>query len=172
MHKDVERLEKITDRFSKIGSGGKLKEADLNATVKVVLDYLELRISNKVKIHFTDAEDMLIKHNPSLIEWVIENITKNAVDAMEADTTFLEKVKEEDLPKELKGKSKEEQQKYIKEKAEERDKIQAEIGRLGVEREKYIQEEMKKRNETGKTDDFGSAVAKSLKEKAKSLGYE
>jgi hypothetical protein len=91
---------------------------------------------------------------------------------MEADTTFLEKVKEEDLPKELKGKSKEEQQKYIKEKGEERDKIQAEIGRLGVEREKYIQEEMKKRNESGKTDDFGSAVAKSLKEKAKSLGYE
>jgi two-component system, sporulation sensor kinase D len=83
MHKDVERLEKITDRFSKIGSGGKLEEADLNATVKGVLDYLELRISSKVKIHFTAGEDMLIKHNPSLMEWVIENITKNAVDAME-----------------------------------------------------------------------------------------
>jgi two-component system, sporulation sensor kinase D len=83
MHKDVERLEKITDRFSKIGSGGKLEEADLNATVKGVLDYLELRISKKVVVHFDAGENMLIKHNPSLIEWVIENICKNAVDAME-----------------------------------------------------------------------------------------
>ena len=83
MHKDVERLEKITDRFSKIGSGGKLEEADLNLTVKSVLDYLELRISNKVKIHFNAGDNMLVKHNPSLIEWVIENISKNAVDAME-----------------------------------------------------------------------------------------
>ena len=114
------------------------------------------------------AERALVKSKKS----AYKNVEWDAVDAIEADSTFLEKVKEEDLPKELKGKSKEEQQKYIKEKGEERDKIQAEIGRLGVEREKYIQEEMKKRNESGKTDDFGSAVAKSLKEKAKSLGYE
>ncbi|MFM7681349.1 MAG: hypothetical protein ACKO7P_01200, partial [Bacteroidota bacterium] len=114
------------------------------------------------------AERALVKSKKS----AYKNGDWDAVDAMEADTTFLDKVKDGDLPTELKGKSKEEKEKYIKKKAEERDKIQAEIGRLGVEREKYIQEEMKKRNESGKTDDFGSAVAKSLKEKAKSLGYE
>jgi hypothetical protein len=125
-------------------------------------------INGAVQSKAVVSERILVKSKKS----AYKNVEWDAVDAMEADTTFLEKVKEEDLPKELKGKSKEEQEKYIKEKAEERDKIQAEIGRLGVEREKYIQEEMKKRNESGKTDDFGSAVAKSLKEKAKSLGYE
>jgi hypothetical protein len=114
------------------------------------------------------SERILVKSKKS----AYKNGDWDAVDAMEADSTFLEKVKEDDLPKELKGKSKEEQEKYIKEKSEERDKIQAEIGRLGKEREQYIQEELKKRNESEKQDDFGTAVAKSLKEKAKSLGYE
>jgi two-component system, sporulation sensor kinase D len=82
MHKDVERLEKITDRFSKIGSGGKLEAADLSHTVKSVLDYLQLRISDKVNIHFTAEEEVIALHNPSLMEWVVENICKNAVDAM------------------------------------------------------------------------------------------
>ncbi len=82
MHKDVERLEKITDRFSKIGSGGKLEAADLGQTVKSVLDYLQLRISDKVNIHFIAEEEMIALHNPSLMEWVVENICKNAVDAM------------------------------------------------------------------------------------------
>ena len=114
------------------------------------------------------SERALVKSKKS----AYKNVEWDAVDAMEADSTFLTKVKEDDLPKELKGKSKEDQEKYIKEKAEERDKIQTEIGRLGKEREKFIQEDSKKRNESGKNDDFGSAIAKSLKEKAKSLGYE
>lgn len=82
MHKDVERLEKITDRFSKIGSGGKLESADLVVTVKSMLDYLQLRISDKVNIHFNAEEEVIALHNPSLMEWVVENICKNAVDAM------------------------------------------------------------------------------------------
>jgi hypothetical protein len=94
------------------------------------------------------------------------------VDAIEADSTFLSKIKDEELPNELKGKTKEEQEKYIKEKAKEREDIQAEIGRLAIERDKFIKEEKKKRNETGEKDDFGSAISKSLKEKAKSLGFE
>jgi len=83
MQKDVDRLEVITDRFSKIGSGGKLKESDICSTITHVLDYLRPRISDKVAIEFKCSDELLIRHNPSLMEWVVENIVKNAVDAME-----------------------------------------------------------------------------------------
>lgn len=83
MQKDVERLEKVTDRFSKIGSGGKLIEADLKETIETVVDYLRPRISDKVKMSIIAEESIPAMHNPSLMEWVIENICKNAVDAME-----------------------------------------------------------------------------------------
>jgi signal transduction histidine kinase len=83
MQKDVDRLEKVTDRFSKIGSGAKLEEVDLAETVKSFLDYLRPRISNKIQIDFIANEPIFALHNPPLMEWVIENICKNAVDAME-----------------------------------------------------------------------------------------
>jgi signal transduction histidine kinase len=83
MQKDVDRLGKVTDRFSKIGSGARLDKIDFVETVKNVLDYLRLRISNKVEMEFLAKDPMLVFHNPSLMEWVIENIVKNAVDAME-----------------------------------------------------------------------------------------
>jgi len=85
MHKDLERLEKITDRFSKIGSGAKLIEADLAETIENNLNYLKARLSQKVDIHFelNGERPLMVRHNASLIEWVIENICKNAVDAME-----------------------------------------------------------------------------------------
>lgn len=88
MQKDVQRLEKITDRFSKIGSGGKLEDQDLGHTVKGVVDYLKLRVSDKVNFVFQADEKLIVRHNPSLIEWVIENICKNAVDAMEGNGTL------------------------------------------------------------------------------------
>lgn len=86
MQKDIVRLEKVTDRFSKIGSGARLDSNDMSETVRNITTYLRPRISDKVD--FTvDIPDipMLAKHNASLIEWVIENICKNAVDAMEAE---------------------------------------------------------------------------------------
>lgn len=83
MQKDVDRLEKVTDRFSKIGSGAKLEEGDLAVTVKSVLDYLRPRISDKVSIEFKSEEPLFVQHNAPLMEWVVENIAKNAVDAME-----------------------------------------------------------------------------------------
>lgn len=85
MQKDVDRLEKVTDRFSKIGSGAKLEVSDISETVKNVLDYLRLRISDKVTIDFISEEPVLVEHNAPLMEWVIENIVKNAVDAMEGN---------------------------------------------------------------------------------------
>jgi two-component system, sporulation sensor kinase D len=84
MSKDVKRLEKVTDRFSKIGSVPKLGDSDLNHTVKEVLDYLRPRISDKVSFTFNQTEGICAKHNAPLMEWVIENICKNAVDSMEA----------------------------------------------------------------------------------------
>jgi hypothetical protein len=83
MQKDVNRLEKVTDRFSKIGSGTVLKPTDINVTISGVLDYLRPRISQQIDIKFSADTANIVKHNAPLIEWVIENIAKNAVDAME-----------------------------------------------------------------------------------------
>ncbi|MEN9698928.1 MAG: hypothetical protein RLZZ301_126 [Bacteroidota bacterium] len=90
MHKDLERLEKITDRFSKIGSGAKLIDADLALTIEQNLQYLKARLSDKVemRIEFSCERPLMVRHNASLIEWVIENICKNAVDAMEGIGTL------------------------------------------------------------------------------------
>lgn len=88
MHKDVSRLEKVTDRFSKIGSGAKLDSEDVAETVRNVMSYLKPRISDKVKITVDADAAQLVMHNASLIEWVVENIAKNAVDAMEAEGTL------------------------------------------------------------------------------------
>ncbi len=83
MQKDVDRLEKVTDRFSKIGSGAKLDSENLGATVENIVTYLRPRISDKVDVEMNIDPYALAKHNASLIEWVVENICKNAVDAME-----------------------------------------------------------------------------------------
>ena len=90
MHKDLERLEKITDRFSKIGSGAKLIEGDLAETIENNLNYLKARLSQKVIIQFelNGERPLIVLHNASLIEWVVENICKNAVDAMEGIGTL------------------------------------------------------------------------------------
>jgi signal transduction histidine kinase len=91
MQKDLIRLEKITDRFSKIGSGAKLLNEDLVVTIGNNLEYLRARLSSKVFITMTikDEQAMIVPHNPSLIEWVVENICKNAVDAMEGEGKLL-----------------------------------------------------------------------------------
>jgi signal transduction histidine kinase len=88
MQKDVHRLEKVTDRFSKIGSGTVLKPSDINVTISGVLDYLRPRISQQIAIKFTANAEHIVRHNAPLIEWVIENISKNAVDAMENKGTL------------------------------------------------------------------------------------
>lgn len=82
--KDVQRLERITDRFSKIGSDPVLKEENIYLVVKNVVDYLTKRISkSKVKINVVSTDsNAVIMLNNLLFEWVIENICKNAIDAM------------------------------------------------------------------------------------------
>lgn len=83
MQKDVDRLEKVTDRFSKIGSGALLNDMSVSSTVESIVEYLRPRISDKVEVTIETDEKAIAKHNAPLIEWVVENICKNAVDAME-----------------------------------------------------------------------------------------
>ena len=84
MDKDVKRLELIAERFSKIGSLPEPVESSMNEVLEHVIGYMDRRTSKKVEIvrHFPD-HDVRVKMNASLFEWVIENLCKNAVDAME-----------------------------------------------------------------------------------------
>ncbi len=88
MMKDVVRLDKVTDRFSKIGSIPKLEDTDLTKTLNNVLSYLRPRVSEKVSIELIASEQIFTKHNSPLMEWVIENICKNAVDAISGKGTL------------------------------------------------------------------------------------
>ena len=83
MGKDVSRLEKIADRFSKIGSKPALLPLNINSSIISSCDYMSTRISSKVRIN-TELPEMptLVLMNESLFSWVIENLTNNAVDAI------------------------------------------------------------------------------------------
>ena len=84
MNKDVKRLELIAERFSKIGSLPEPVDASMNEVLAHVIDYMDRRTSKKVEIiSKLPEENVVVKMNASLFEWVIENLCKNAVDAME-----------------------------------------------------------------------------------------
>jgi phosphoglycerate-specific signal transduction histidine kinase len=87
LSKDITRLETITERFSKIGSIPKLEHEKLNDVINSTLGYLKVRISKKVNITFVPQNntEILAKLNPSLFSWVLENLIKNAVDAMKGE---------------------------------------------------------------------------------------
>ncbi len=81
--KDVRRLSTIAERFSKIGSNPELQLEYLNDTVERSLQYMKSRISGKVAMKMNlSPDDHGVMLSPSLFEWVMENLTKNAVDAM------------------------------------------------------------------------------------------
>ena len=84
MNKDVTRLSTIASRFSKIGSEPKMEEADLNAIVGDAVGYMSTRISPRISLAcHPDAEPLRVMACTPLLEWVVENLVKNAVDAME-----------------------------------------------------------------------------------------
>ena len=96
MNKDVKRLQLIADRFSKIGSLPEPVDTDLKEVMEHVIDYMDRRTSNKVKMVRDFPEgDIVIKINASLFEWVIENLSKNAVDAMGGEGTITLRIFEE-----------------------------------------------------------------------------
>lgn len=83
MDKDVRRLQLIADRFSKIGSVPETVLSSLNDVVDHVIDYMDRRTSSKVTItKDVPQRDIVVSLNASLFEWVVENLCKNAVDAM------------------------------------------------------------------------------------------
>lgn len=87
--KDVNRLSVIADRFSKIGSKPELKLEYLNDTVSRSLDYMKSRVSGKVNIVMNlSDDDHGVMLSVALFEWVMENLTKNAVDAMDGAGTI------------------------------------------------------------------------------------
>ena len=83
MDKDVKRLQLIADRFSKIGSLPEAVPVSLSEVLDHVIDYMDRRTSKKIQlIKVFPADNIIIRLNASLFEWVIENLCKNAVDAM------------------------------------------------------------------------------------------
>jgi len=83
MDKDVKRLQLIADRFSKIGSLPEPVPTSLNEVMDHVIDYMDRRTSKKIRmIKELPDNDIIVRVNASLFEWVIENLSKNAVDAM------------------------------------------------------------------------------------------
>ncbi|WP_295203686.1 HAMP domain-containing sensor histidine kinase [uncultured Chryseobacterium sp.] len=90
IEKDIERLRTISERFSKIGSVPELNDRDFNTTIQNNYDYLKTRISRKVNFSLQlPAYEIQVPHNKILMSWVIENLVKNAVDAMKGEGTLI-----------------------------------------------------------------------------------
>lgn len=112
------------------------------------------------------------------VERAVSKSKKNAykndhwdlVDKVEKDKSYISSIREEELPSELKGKSKEEINKIVAQKSADRDKIQKEIEVLAKQRQAYIDAEMKKRG-SSEGDDLGKAIEKSILELGKKNGY-
>jgi signal transduction histidine kinase len=89
MEKDVERLKLVSDRFGKIGSKPQLEFTDVVALVQGMVDYIRRRASNKVTIAFApQAPAVHARLSPTLFDWVLENLLKNALDAIEGTGTI------------------------------------------------------------------------------------
>jgi signal transduction histidine kinase len=95
---DVERLEKITERFSRIGAKLTLNNENIVAIMTGTIDYLKSRTSSKVSFifDFDTSKEILIPLNAALFEWVVENTSKNAIDAMEGNGKITYRISETD----------------------------------------------------------------------------
>ena len=90
VEKDVKRLEKIAARFSKIGSKPNLQENELIGCIRTTMSYLKTRIPSTIHLetNITDKDEIFLPLNVELFEWVIENLCKNAVDAIGTNGTI------------------------------------------------------------------------------------
>jgi signal transduction histidine kinase len=95
---DVERLEKVTERFSRIGSRPALEKKNINAIIAGTVEYLRKRTSSKVSFitDFDHLKEVNVPVNSALFEWVIENVSKNAIDSMEGNGKISVRVTETD----------------------------------------------------------------------------
>jgi signal transduction histidine kinase len=96
--RDVERLEKVTERFSRIGSKPAIAAENIVRIISRTINYLKSRTSSKVRFipDYDQAMEILIPVNPALFEWVIENVAKNAIDAMEGNGEITFRITESD----------------------------------------------------------------------------
>jgi len=89
MEKDIDRLETITDRFSKIGSTPKLMKSDLIAETREAFDYLQRRSSKLIEFKLDVPDEIVyVQLNKPLFSWTIENLVKNGIDAMKGKGTI------------------------------------------------------------------------------------
>jgi signal transduction histidine kinase len=84
MQRDVERLDLVSDRFGKIGSKPQLSLTNISQQVGKMVDYMRKRASGKIHIEMVSEPDNIHANiSPQLFDWVIENLIKNALDAMD-----------------------------------------------------------------------------------------
>ena len=96
--RDVERLEKVTERFSRIGSKPALTRENIVTIISHTVDYLKSRTSSKVRFitDYNFKDEVFVPVNPALFEWVVENVSKNAIDAMEGSGEITVHISETD----------------------------------------------------------------------------
>jgi two-component sensor histidine kinase len=93
LDKDVRKLRVVTERFSSIGSTPTLKPENIHGVVLNVINYLQPRLSSKIKFEvYTLSDNIMVNVHPPLFEWVLENLFKNAVDAMGSSGTISVKI--------------------------------------------------------------------------------
>lgn len=97
MSKDVDRLKLVSDRFGKIGSSPQLEPHDIIAQVQSMIEYIRKRAPGKVQftLHTSNNGSMIAPISPPLFDWVIENLLKNALDAMDGKGKIHVEIKEE-----------------------------------------------------------------------------
>ena len=90
LFKDISRLEVITDRFSKIGSSPALNKQNILIAINKTITYIKSRSPEKIQfnIHAHEREEIFVPLNEQLFAWVIENVAKNAIDAMNGEGVF------------------------------------------------------------------------------------
>jgi nitrogen-specific signal transduction histidine kinase len=94
--RDLSRLEKVTERFSKIGSKPDITKENIIAVISQTTDYLKSRTSSKVVINIQTGglKEVIIPINSALFSWVIENVCKNAVDAITGNGEIIIRISE------------------------------------------------------------------------------
>ncbi|NSW93665.1 MAG: GHKL domain-containing protein, partial [Bacteroidales bacterium] len=92
----IERLEKVTERFSRIGSKPSLAKENIVKLILNSVEYLKTRSSSRVQfnLEFDESREVVLPVNSALFEWVIENVSKNAIDAMEGVGTVTMRISE------------------------------------------------------------------------------
>ena len=98
LEKDVDRLRLVSDRFGKIGSSPQLESTDLLKQVNSMVDYMRKRATGKIifTVNHQNRDAIFARISPPLFDWVIENLLKNALDAMEGKGSITVNINEDD----------------------------------------------------------------------------